>query len=1006
MAGWNRKVAALAALAACMDASAQQSFAELGGRFSTPVNYTVGTSPYSVVVADFNKDGKLDLATGNSGSDNVTVLLGVGDGSFLPAMAHSAGDGTEGLAVADFNGDGKNDIAAANLLGNSVSVFLGNGTGGFAGAASFGVGFNPHAPVSADFNADGKADLATADGSQGTVSVLLGNGAGSFSTSVQYPACGNPRDLVTSDFNQDGKTDVAVTCQAEAKIVVLMGNGAGAFGAPVGFLVGTEPFGLSTGYFDAGGTVDLAVTGFGSAKVSILLGNGAGGFSPAGDLAPQAYPHGATTFDGNGDGKPDLVVSGGSEAMVFAGTGNGSFGPGSAFPAGGPSSASAAGDFNADGKTDLAVVGLGTSVAVLLNASVAPLDIQPSQTVERDSSYAARKADIWVNRQTSGTYPAGWPFSHTGYADIDRDGDTDFLRTFSDADSRRIPVQVMINDGQGGFTDQTATRIVGPQPGVQVARKVLSGDYDSDGWPDFLVLGHGADAPPFPGEYPQLFLSNGDGTLSYAPGLEGFVGFNHGGASADVDGNGTVDVFVNAARPYFLLNDGSGHFTEEAAIVPREASGSLINPIATELLDVDRDGYIDLLVDGYEPFGSSNAIYWGSSTGVYQRENRTILVPVPDMGITLDFAVEDIDGDGDRDVIVDRTGSTNLYQGRYIQILRQTASRTFVDETATRIVFDGTLLPLDYIRLQDINGDGSVDLFTDDRNDIASAQYAWTNNGQGVFSPYTGPVSPSNGRRLSIADAAVTEGQGGSKQLDFTVRLSGPAIAPVSFDIYTDPGTATPGSDYVANAALAVVIAPGEDTATFSVTVHGDSEVEGHETFAVHLANAVNATLLDGQAQGRILNDDLAALSILDASISEGNVGASTLAFVIELSRPMPNPVTFDVATSNGSALAGTDYIARNQPGRFLDAGRTRLAFDVTVHGDAAAEAHETFVVTVSNVSGATLGDGSATGTILNDDAAPVAARRMQRKRAVQPAPVRPAKRPGAQGAAPKGVDF
>jgi hypothetical protein len=88
----------------------------------------------------------------------------------------------------------------------------------------------------------------------------------------------------------------------------------------------------------------------------------------------------------------------------------------------------------------------------------------------------------------------------------------------------------------------------------------------------------------------------------------------------------------------------------------------------------------------------------------------------------------------------------------------------------------------------------------------------------------------------------------------------------------------------------------------------------------------------------------------------------------------MPTPVTFNVATGNGSANAGSDYVARSVVGRVLDAGRTRQAFEVNVIGDALPEADETFSVTLGNVVGATLTDGSATGTISSDDAPAIAA--------------------------------
>jgi hypothetical protein len=126
-------------------------------------------------------------------------------------------------------------------------------------------------------------------------------------------------------------------------------------------------------------------------------------------------------------------------------------------------------------------------------------------------------------------------------------------------------------------------------------------------------------------------------------------------------------------------------------------------------------------------------------------------------------------------------------------------------------------------------------------------------------------------------------------------------------------------------------------------------------------------------ALGRITNDDLAVLSIGDFTLPEGNSGTSTATFVVRLSAPMPSPVYYDIATGNGSATAGSDFVSRNLAGRFIDAGRTTQVFEVAINGDTAVEPNEAFNVAVSNVSGAVLGDGTAVGTISNDDAAAVA---------------------------------
>jgi serine protease len=251
----------------------------------------------------------------------------------------------------------------------------------------------------------------------------------------------------------------------------------------------------------------------------------------------------------------------------------------------------------------------------------------------------------------------------------------------------------------------------------------------------------------------------------------------------------------------------------------------------------------------------------------------------------------------------------------------------------------------------------------------------------------TATYTPSSSPTISIGDASVMEGNGGTKQLSFPVNLAAPTSSPVTFDVNTQPGSAAPGSDYV-ELSVPVTIPAGASGTTVNVTINGDAAVEDNETFVVELSNIAGATAGDLQAQGRINNDDAAQLRIADATMVEGNSGARSMVFEVLLSQAMPSPVTFNVATSNGSAVGGSDYTARTDIGRYLDAGRTRQVFEVPVLGDTTAEGHETFTVTLSGVSGAVLVGASATGTILNDDAGGASTGGAARISSVSSAPV------------------
>jgi len=945
-----------------------QTYDATGEALSTPVAYPVGAFPYAVAIGDLNSDGKPDLVVGNENGDSVSILLNAGNGTFATAVALPAGDGAQGVAIADLNGDGKKDVVVANLWASTISVLLGNGASGFAAAASYPAGANPHAAAVGDFNGDGKPDIVTADGGGG-VSILPGNGNGTFGTRQGFNAGGNPRDLKVADFNADAKLDLAVSNQGTANVSILLGTGTGSFLAPTQYAVGAQPQMLAVGDVNADGKPDLAIPSRDDAKVSLLVGNGDGTFAAAADIALQSAGWATALADMNADGKADLVVARGNESVgIYLGAGNGSFGPVSNALAGDAVEALALADLSGDGRLD--VVGVSprydrVAVAVMQRPQAVP--IAPSSSVDRRSSYDRRKAAIWINRQTSGTYPAGAPYSHVAYGDIDHDGDADFVRTFNVPDAL-TPVQVMINNGDGSFSDQSATRIIGPQPGVGVARKVLSGDYNADGWPDFFVVPHGPDAPPFPGEYPQLFLSNGNGTLHYAPGLESEVAFFHAGASADIDGDGAEDILLGGEHPFVLVNDGDGSFTRNRSRMPIRANGDPVLFYVSELVDLDGDGFIDLILEEVAPGDVLfNTIFWGGADGLYRDWRKTALPAVPGWDVTLDFAAEDIDRDGRRDIVADRSGSTD---GRYLQVLRQVSPRVFADESASRVTMNHALHPMDYIRAQDVNGDGYIDLFIDDKNDVASGEYAWANNGAGVFTPYAGAVVPREPVYVSIDDASLQEGNAGSALMTFTVRLSRATGAPVTFDIATANGSAVTGSDYSALSANAQSIAAGQTTRTFSVAINGDAVIEPNESFLVKVSHVVGAGILDDQATGTITNDDGAMLSVNDVSVNEGDSGTKLMTFTASLSGTSATPVTFDVTTTDGTAVGGADFIAQAGMPQTIPAGMLSRTFSIAIKGETTVEPLEYFYVSLGNVVGANLTDGQGIGYIINNDGA------------------------------------
>ncbi|WP_158785473.1 FG-GAP-like repeat-containing protein [Granulicella sp. L46] len=369
-----------------------------GGDSSNAVYFQVGTpqttvnfanaqnsplqiaEPAGLAIADFNQDGKADLAV--AANVRLYTMLGNGDGTFAgaadspvsipsPPYDDFASPYVSALTVGDFNHSGHSGLAVAEFQNEAAVILLGNGTGALVtSSATFAnaPGFPMSAIETADFNADGNLDLALIDSISGISQVDLGYGNGAFNAAGQIPSGSG---TAVGDFNGDGKLDVAVV--GGGGVVISLGNGDGTFtqtaSSPI--QVGYGLSSIAAGDFNGDGKLDVAVTDEDGNAVRVLVGNGDGTFQPPITIAVGNGPAAMVVGDFNNDGKLDLATANNGDGTVtlLLGKGDGTFIRASTYTVGKGPDAIAAADFNGDGKLDLAVAnGLdGTgSVSILL----------------------------------------------------------------------------------------------------------------------------------------------------------------------------------------------------------------------------------------------------------------------------------------------------------------------------------------------------------------------------------------------------------------------------------------------------------------------------------------------------------------------------------------------------------------------------------------------------------------------------------------------------------------
>ncbi|MGH7332399.1 MAG: FG-GAP repeat domain-containing protein [Candidatus Rokuibacteriota bacterium] len=678
-----------------------------------------GNSPQAVVAADLNTDGKVDLVTANFTSNNVTILLGNGQGGFAQAGSSpvDVGSGPTAIAVGDFNQDGSLDLAVTNLVSSILTILLGNGQGQFSQASGspITVEGGPLSVAVGDFNSDGKPDLATANAGD-SVTILLGNGQGQFTQATGSPIQveGGPTAVAVGDFTR-GSSDLVVTNGRSNSVTILLGNGQGGFSvapdSPIA--VGNGPQAVAVGDFTSDGNRDLAVVNAGSRTVTILLGNGQGQFSQAqgSPVGAGSNPQGTAVGDFTRDGNLDLAVvdAVSGTLTILLGDGFGQFGQaaGSPIAVGFNPLAVAVGDFTGDGALDLAVANADASnVSVLLNTT--------------SSTTTACFAPATGSPITVGTFPGA-----VAVGDFNHDGPLDLAVT----NGLSFNVSILLGNGLGGFSPAPGSPIsVGRQP-VAVA----AGDFDADGNLDLAVV-DAADANV------TILLGNGQGSFTRATGSPFAVGLlPFSIAVGDLNNDGKLDLVtgnLNSDNVTVLLGNGQGQFSQ--------ATGSPIavgvGPAGVQLGDFTNDGKLDLAVSN--EFSNNLMILLGNGQGQFTNAPGSPIAVDSPAGL----AVSDLNGDGQLDIASTSNDS--------IVILLGDGRGRFTEATGSPIAAGNAAVD---VAVGDFNHDGTLDL--------AVASIGSNNvtillgNGQGQFTQAPGsPIPAGNGTTAIRAGDLTNDG--------------------------------------------------------------------------------------------------------------------------------------------------------------------------------------------------------------------------------------------------------
>ncbi len=625
------------------------AFMDPRGKTPVEVFSPASVSPTWMFASDLDRDGTLDLVVGRE-KGGVAALIGVGDGTFVSQEVAEAYGYTE-VCVVDVDGNGYPDLCGILPYDAAVYVHCNDGTGGFGPRTSNPLPWCPDSIRSADMDGDGDADLVVANETIRKSALVVNDGLGVFGSVEQLDA------LVTelADMDGDERPDLIAVDVSTGTVRVLRNSGLGSFDVLSSVEVSPFPDGILVSDVDADGRADVVMLQEYAGQVRVFRNTGGGALELLDDSPTSRRLRCAAMCDIDGRNGPDFIGSGyESRWGVLYNDGEGRVRPHVLAPLSGVGCDSIISvDVNSDGMVDFVCAGQQWDRVVCL-VNLGDGAFEPRAVVAVSDLPMALGAldvtgeghvDIVVSTRNTIDVLAGDGLGHfvrsavvplsssssisrgstLSVGDIDADGDDDIVV----GNSGLAKVQVFLNDGVGALAEPGVSMSIGGSP-----RGTTLADVDQDGDLDIVIVKSYA---------PNLLVmkNQGDGTFTNpVPATASPKMIPYGVAMGDIDGNGKVDVVVDAFEGVFVFpNDGSGAFPESY----RREVGDWHEGFA--LGDVDGDGRVDIVTihgqaNEIEVMRNLGSQGWCEWSGYYAGRYPTAA------------AVADVDGDGRDEVNV------------------------------------------------------------------------------------------------------------------------------------------------------------------------------------------------------------------------------------------------------------------------------------------------------------------------------------------------------------------